>query len=243
MVINQTIQGPQLITQTQHAHLAYAIACRLKEKYRSPYFMEALQAIALHETEKTDFNYTRQLDTLGSPISFDRVAISDENILNKIEDMLDSLKFRSTLVAALVSSHFENLYPKLYKNVSSAHSGLPALARGLYQIPEDVYDHLYQILKFADRLSLMICQRELPDAGRTFQINNSLHNKNFYIREQEGCYCIEPWPFKGTCIELDIEYRILDKVGYKNSNAFLESAGKSCVLKQSIHFSKKSNRI
>lgn len=240
MIVNLNTEGFSIITQTHHAHLACLIAENLKEEYKKLYFSDVFAAIAFHESKETDFNYNQQLSDLGQPISFDKPEGSTAESAKKVEHILNDLVTRSLLVAALVSSHFKFLYPEVFNNklVSPRNCNLDKDAMKLYAIPVKEYKLLYGILKFCDRLSLMICKEEFPDAKRCFEINHSLGNTLHNMLEKEGEFLIDPWPFSKKSLEIEYEYHLIKQSSFKNTEAFLKAFSESEICLKKVVFKK-----
>lgn len=240
MIVNLTTEGFTVITQTHHAQIACLIAHNLKKKFKERYFLDVLAAIAFHESKETDFNYTRQLSDLGQPISFDKLEETTAESAKKVEQILNNLITRSLLVAALVSSHFKFLYPEVFslKLVSQKNCELDKEAMKLYSITADTYKSLYGIVKFCDRLSLMVCKDEFPDANRCFEINHSLENKLHSLLEKEGQLLIDPWPFVGDSLEINYEYHLVKQRSFKNTETFLKAFSESEICLKKVVFKK-----
>ena len=240
MIVAYDINETRVITQTHHAHIAGFIGNHLKSEYKSLFFSEVIAAIFYHETQETDFNYTRQLNDLGQPVSFDKPEITLEEQAEKTNKILDKLKTRSLLGAALVSTHLKFLSPQVFTTglVSKSNSNLDRKAMRLYKIKKADYDYLYGIVRFCDRLSLMICQNELPDAQRSFEINNALGNKIHQLKDKNGRLIIDPWPFVGTELTIQYEYHKLKQRSFKNSETFYKAVDESRIGLEKITFSK-----
>ena len=141
-------------------------------------------------------------------------------------------------MAALVSGHFKFLNPQVFDSnlISKKYRDLDREAMNLYLIAPDVYKALYGILQFCDRLSLMICQNEFPDAGRTFEINHSLGNVLHAITEKDEAFFIDPWPFAKDDIAIKYEYHLIKQRSFKNTETFLKAFSQSEIRLNTVIF-------
>ncbi|WP_028374771.1 DUF3891 family protein [Leeuwenhoekiella sp. MAR_2009_132] len=240
MIVSADINGTRIITQTHHAHIACYIGHQLKNKYKNAYFADVIAAIAFHETRETDFNYTRQLNDLGQPVSFDKPDVTEAQLGKKAEEILNGLKSRSLLVAALVCSHLKFLSPQVFEAglVSTINCDLDKQAMKAYNLKTDSYNILYGIVRFCDRLSLMICQDELPDANRSYDINDALGDTIHNLCDKEGELIINPWPFQEDEVIINYEYHILKQRSFKNSQTFYKAFKESEIGFSKIVFKK-----
>lgn len=78
----------------------------------------------------------------------------------------------------------------------------------------------YEVLRFCDRLSLILCKNEIPTKGRELEINTSINNQKFTIKKENGKISIAPWIFNVDKFDLNIEERILETNEIKSNLAF-----------------------
>jgi len=84
----------------------------------------------------------------------------------------------------------------------------------------EVHD-LYQVMVFADRCSLILCQNGVPAKNRELEINTSIQNNKYVIsRNENDEIFIEPWIFEQDSFELSCEYKMLEKASFSGNKEF-----------------------
>jgi hypothetical protein len=95
----------------------------------------------------------------------------------------------------------------------------------------------YAIMQWCDALSLILCQRQLPTAGRAIEISRGPDGRRYDAIQREdaakddgsksGSACtnltVQPWPFQPSEFTVSIEASYLDQLTFK-SNAELQAA-------------------
>jgi len=60
-------------------------------------------------------------------------------------------------------------------------------------ITKDEAERAYQFMRWCDRLSLILAQQKIPDAGRALEITSSIDNQRYDVRQlPDGKLTIEP---------------------------------------------------
>lgn len=241
MIVRNTSSGWHIITQTNHAFLAAAIASNLAPKYKGKFWLETLLAIFTHETLETDFNTGEKINDLGMPIDFRQNTSTKSELYEKIEEMVQKAQNKSLIVGALVAKHLLFLHDGdiKKKRIKSLCQSTIAKAKKLHAIEDSEFEKMYGVLRFSDRLSLMIVTDELPDLDRKFEINNALSSKDTHaLFKDKNKFKVSPWPFEQQLFDLYLEYRILENGKFESQEEFLNTFYKATIKKKTYSFSK-----
>ncbi|MGB5943350.1 MAG: DUF3891 family protein [Leeuwenhoekiella sp.] len=238
MIVKQTKSGLEIITQTGHAFLAAQIAAALQDKYHSTYGLEVLLATFNHEAINTDFNSGRVLSDIGVPLDFTESQETTEETIEKIKSMTQKALYKSRMIFAFMAQHMLTIHAD--KESRTFLEFADTLRKKINSHLKEVglkkkeFVEIYQVLKFSDRLSLMLCQNELPTAGRTFEINTAMEGKTFSVIDNNGNSNVDPWPFQNSEVPLYYEYRLLDQLQFKNKTAFLDCFQQTAIQKKNF---------
>lgn len=227
MIVNKTKLGFGIINHESHGLLAGKIAWQISSKYRPQLFFETLIAVTEHDDRQLNFNEKQYLSENGIPLDFNEASTNVNAILKRMKRVVREAKNKSGWVRLLVSYHLEFLYTNLINEskkvktffTDEEQARIPILA--LYNSTDKKAREAYQVLKFSDRLSLILCQDETPSAGRSLEINTSIDDKTFYIsRSDNDELIIKPWIFESKSFQLCIEEKLLETTHFKSSKEF-----------------------
>jgi hypothetical protein len=86
-------------------------------------------------------------------------------------------------------------------------------------------------MRWCDRLSLILAQQKIPDAGRALEITSGIDDQRYDVRQlPDGKLTVEPWPFEDTEFTVNVEATCLSELKY-DSNEDLVKALKSSPIK------------
>jgi hypothetical protein len=143
--------------------------------------------------------------------------------IKRANRVFDHAKSKSSWTALLVSFHLDFLFGSLAEESLKAKQFLEVQRAfrketiSHFRIDKDKATSHYEILKFCDRCSLILCKDEVPDAARKLEINTSIDGKTYFIsRKKNGYFTVPPWCFEADTFELSIEETILEQTKYKN---------------------------
>ncbi len=79
----------------------------------------------------------------------------------------------------------------------------------------------YALMQWADRFSLVLCRRELPDGERKLEVGQGPDGTAYSVRQRaNGSVSVDPWPFTETEIELDVDAHYLTALSFASVDAF-----------------------
>ncbi|QLG44988.1 DUF3891 family protein [Costertonia aggregata] len=228
MIVKQSSRGWLMIYQAAHGLLAGKIANRLKKKLRPKYWLETITAILEHDDHQLRFDEKLYLNEIGLPIDFVKEETADDKVLERAKRIYKKARIKSKYTALLVSLHLDFLYGEM--NDAGMKDFLQCLKSNrdeiekLYGLQEKEVNEIYQILRFCDRCSLILCKNQLPAMGRSLEINTSILGETYYIsKNDENKINVEPWPFEENQFELSIEQMLVESAEFKD-NAALKKA-------------------
>ncbi|MGB3775677.1 MAG: DUF3891 family protein [Leeuwenhoekiella sp.] len=245
MIVKQTISGWEIISHYTHGLLAGKLANQLKKDLKNKYWSDVLTAIIEHDDHLLDFEEQNYLTEMGTPLDFTLSSGTNTEVLEHAKRVYaDSLQ-KSQLVALLVGRHLSFLNESLattYKPMKDFlkdvdHRGKQQ--RKIYSLTKTQENHLYNILLFCDRCSLILCQDQIPEVGRKLEINHTINKKTYFIAKNDSDLIkIEPWCFEEDSFELHLEYRVLKKASFKSNRELQECLEDAKVQLRVFKFSK-----
>jgi hypothetical protein len=222
MIVKNTSRGWEIVTQTAHAFLASQIADELSDKFKNKYWLETVLAVYNHETLETDFNSGSVLNNKGMPLDFRESKATESQVLKKIETMIRTIVYRSSIANALITRHLKFLHPDIFNNNKARYEKIIDDVCKRFNIVKPVFEKMYGVLQFTDRLSLIICFDELPETNRKIEINDSLNGNSISVTNLNEKFIVEPWPFESKKISVYKEYRVMKSAFFNTEKAFLK---------------------
>lgn len=245
MIVRHTEKGWEIISHYAHGLLAGKIASQLKQVLMPEHWIDVLTGIIEHDDHLLNFDEQEYLTHNGTPKDFTMKGGTDGEALEHAKRVFYNAVQKSQLVALLVGRHLEFLYKGLaekyvpMKKFLGTIKGLREKQRKLYGLKQKDEDHLYDILLFSDRCSLILCQDGIPEVGRKLEINLTIRDRTYFIeRSGDGILKVEPWPFESSEFRLDFEYRILSKATFNDNSELEEELGNAEIILRSFVFKK-----
>ena len=223
MIVNIQSDHLEVITHYAHGLQSGQIAMNLKKEFRPPFWLESLTAIVEHDDEQINFEKNNNLTDLGLPSDYKLVKSTNKEVLERCKRIMVKSRHRSGWVALLVSMHLEVIYADAIKSDPEFKTYFNELAelrkelRKVYSVNAKDCEKYYEVLRFCDRLSLILSQNEIPAAGRKLEINKSINGDRYFIFKEEDFIKIDPWPFRGS-FEITTEVYQLKKIQFKSNN-------------------------
>ena len=238
MLVRHHVKGWKVISHYTHALFAGKVGNHLLDKLISSHWPETLTAIINHDDQMVDFNETNYLTEAGTPKDFTMESGNTKDAVIHAKRLYKEAIQKSQWICLLVSRHIEFLYQdnpdEEMKEFLKIMYEKRKQQRRLYKITIGEENHLYEVLRFCDRVSLIVCGDEVPETGRLLEINTSINNDTYQISSNDdNSYKIEPWIFSKEKFEVDYEYKILEQITYK-SNKQLEQ----CISEGKLHIQK-----
>lgn len=229
MIVKSTQEGWQVIYHRAHALLASQMAGQWRRKNAPARLYETMAAISHHDDLEKEWE-ENNLTKAGAPRDF---TLDEETDLDKLIRHAQNALYRGRWVALLISMHISRLTEskrgesdQMDKFLDEQLENQEKWRKELGITKEDV-DAAYDFMQWCDRLSLILCQGELPADERALEISKGSDGKRYDIVElSDGCVTVKPWPFEADRFTVNVEAASLSQVKF-DSSAELTKALKS----------------
>ncbi|MFD2721878.1 DUF3891 family protein [Hymenobacter monticola] len=221
MIVNSTPAGWQVIYQQAHALLAMQLAWHWPPALPPDRWVGLLAAVAQHDDEQAAWHGRGGhygLTAAGAPANFTQKEFS----LEQATGVLAAARFQGRWRSLLTSLHLSCLYEGLRGQSKEIDSFLDDLKvrqqqwRRALKLRKAEAQQAYDLLHWADRLSLILCRHEIPEMGRTLEIHHGPDGRRYHLRQPVagGPVLVEPWPFQAAEIEVSVEASTLTQLQF-----------------------------
>jgi len=224
MIVNLIETGWEVIYHRAHALLAAQIAGQWCRKNAPPRLYETLAAISHHDDLEKEWE-GNELTPAGAPLDF---TLNPDSSLEKLRQHIEKAHYRSRWVTLLTSKHICFLSQGQWGSSPEWDEFLNEQIQNQEQwrkalgISKDDSERGYQFMRWCDRLSLILAQKQIPAAGRALEITSGIDNQRYDIRQlTDGCLAVEPWPFQDDKFTVNVEACELSELKYENSEALV----------------------
>ncbi len=237
MIVNATQNGWEVIYHRAHALLAAQLGGQWRRKDAPPRLYETLAAISHHDDLEKEWEEDN-LTEAGAPKDFMLSSKADVRAgIQKLADLAKNALYRGRWVALLISMHISRLnepsrgqFPELDKLLDEQLENQQRLRKGLGIKKEEV-DAAYAFMQWCDRLSLILCQQELPDDERFLEISKGPEGQRYDIMQRsDNLVVVKPWPFQDDKFTVNVEACDLSQVKF-DSNTELTQALQEAPIK------------
>jgi hypothetical protein len=234
MIVNLQNEGWEIIYHRAHALLAAQLAGHW-DRDRSPQRLyETIAAISHHDDLEKEWE-GNELTSAGAPLDF---MLEQETHLQLYRQHIEASLYRGRWVALLTSMHLSFLSEPQRDEIQGMKEFLDeqqALqtewCEALGVSPEQAQS-AYNFMRWCDRLSLILCQRQIPAAGRKLEVTPGPDGEAYYIFQQDSdCLSLSPWAFEEDVVEVEVEASYLSQLKY-SSNQELTLALKEAPRQQ-----------
>lgn len=229
MIVHLVQDGWEVIYHRAHALLAAQLAGHWRRADSPERLYETIAAISHHDDLEREWEGDH-LTEAGAPEDFTLGAVDPDEALQKLRKLADEARYRGRWVAMLVSMHlcFLNQAKRgespewdqfLDEQIQRQEAWRTAL-----EIDKEEADRAYQFMRWSDRLSLILTQDKLPDAGRALEITSGIDGQRYDIREvSKGYVTVEPWPFEDDKFIVNVDVVCLNQLQFDNNDALVEA--------------------
>ncbi|WP_162055482.1 DUF3891 family protein [Pontibacter pamirensis] len=241
MIVNAIPEGWEVIYQQAHGVLAAQLAYHLKPELQCQHWVETIIAIANHDNRQKAWRGKDGLTQAGAPADF----TLQPNTLEQARDLMHAVRFQSRWVTLLTSMHMSYLYEsrrgqqKSIDNFLDEQLALQKVCRQSIGISQEEAEKAYAIMQWCDRLSLILCRNELPSDERALEITKGPDGEMYVVRQlKDASVQVEPWPFVAAQLQVQVEYRVLEQLQYKDDAGLAKALHESEVKYKKIKFIK-----
>ncbi|MEW4563181.1 DUF3891 family protein [Bremerella sp. JC770] len=232
MIVKPCDEGWNVIFQPAHGLLAGMLAREFADDRRCPYWFETITAIATHDDGQVAFQsgdrrYTTQA---GAPKDFTDVEMSADQRYQKVRECLENAYRKHRWIGLLESQHAEFLYgdkegtsrdlKKLLKEERKRRKQtLDELA-----LEADDLQIAYDVMRWCDRCSLILCQDAIPAMGRSVEVITFADGTRIDLCQDESeTLRITPWVFDSDQFEVTVEEHRLTQLSFADDKELEEA--------------------
>jgi hypothetical protein len=228
MIVHQIPTGWQIIYHRSHALLAAEIAYQWDADKQPARIADTITAIAQHDDLEREWEGDH-IGPSGAPLDF----TLDTKPLNFVEPwrkLVDGALYRGRWVALLTSLHVSFLTEPVRGEDKTLDAFLDEQQRKQEAwrkqlgISKPKTDQAYAFLQWCDRLSLILCQQELPDRERWLEISPGPDGVRYDILQRaDETVVVEPWPFRRDHFEVSVDAYHLQQLSFKSNDEFAQA--------------------
>ncbi len=226
MIVNLTDNGWEIIYHRAHALLAAQVAGHWQTPDDTAHLVETIAAIAHHDDLEREWQGDH-LTKAGAPFDF---TLGEELKVPPLYEHVENALYRGRWVALLVSMHMSFLsegrrgeLPELDEFLDKQIELQTAWRKSL-KISKADAQKAYDMMQCCDRLSLILCQRQIPDGERWLEIAKGPTGKQHDLLQRgDKTLTVKPWPFTVTEFKLRIDASYLTQMKF-DSNKELVTA-------------------
>jgi hypothetical protein len=221
MIVNLLENGWEVIYHRAHALLAAQIAGQWRRSDAPLRLYETVAAISHHDDLEKEWQ-GHQLTPAGAPLDF---TLDPESSIDRLQALIDSARYRGRWVTFLTSKHVSFLNESKRGTSAEWDKFLDEQLKLQKRWPKELdidpeeAERAYQFMRWCDRLSLILSQRKIPDAGRSIEITSGIDGQRYDLRElEDGCLTVEPWPFQDDRFTVNVEAAYLSELKYNSTD-------------------------
>ncbi|MGA7934486.1 MAG: DUF3891 family protein [Kovacikia sp.] len=226
MIVNLTENGWEIIYHRAHALLAAQLAGQWRKSDSPERLYETIAAISHHDDLEQEWE-GNELTEAGAPLDF---TLNSDSSLEKLKALITSARYRGRWVTYLTSKHIYFLNQAQQGKSPEWEAFLKQQLKSQEQwrkelgIDKDKAERAYQFMRWCDRLSLILAQKKIPDAGRALEITSGIDGQRYDIRGlADGRVTVEPWPFEADQFTVNVEACQLAELKYRDNNSLVKA--------------------
>lgn len=224
MIVSQTPEGWRIIYHRAHALLAAQLAGQWRRKDAPPRLYETVAAISHHDDLEKEWE-SDNLTPAGTPKDFTMETETDYGVMRS---HLEGALHRGRWVALLTSMHMARLNSANRGTSEEADQFLDEQIEnqqrwiGDMDITKDDANSAYAFMQWCDRLSLILCQQELPADERALEISKGPDGQRYDILQYaDQTVTVMPWCFEDDKFTVNVEATRLDQVKFDDNDSLI----------------------
>lgn len=226
MIVNLQNEGWEIIYHRAHALLAAQVAGNWSRSKTPLRLYETLAAISHHDDLEKEWD-ENLLTAAGAPLDF---TLEQDIDLEKMRRHAENSLYRGRWVALLTSMHLDFLNQGRREQAEGLgefldqQEQLRAQWRQELSISEEDAQSAYNFMRWCDRMSLILCQRKVPEAGRHLEVQVGPDGQHYSIFQLEnGHLGVTPWPFNEPEITVNVEACCLSQLKFDSNDELREA--------------------
>ncbi|PSB09720.1 DUF3891 domain-containing protein [Pleurocapsa sp. CCALA 161] len=224
MIVNMKADGWEIIYHRAHALLAAQIAAHWNQADSPLRITDTIAAISHHDDLEKEWEED-MLSEAGAPKDF---TLEGQTSVEKLNKHIDEALYRGRWVALLTSMHTcflnQGSDSEDIAQFVKEQERLQKLWRKELGVTQKEANSDYQFMKWCDRLSLILCQQQIPDNNRKLEINDGPDGQKYYIaKSDENSLTVTPWCFTEYKVKFYVETSHLSQVEFKDNTEIIEA--------------------
>ena len=220
MIVNFTDTGWEVIYHRAHALLAAQIAGNWQTPDDASQLVDTVAAIMHHDDLEREWEGD-SLTQSGAPLDFTlQSSLSVPQLYRHIEGAL----YRGRWVALLVSMHSCFLNQSKRGQCEELDQFLDKQAelqkawRRSLKVNKTDAEKAYAMMQCCDRLSLILCQRQLPEGERFLEISKGpTGEQHDILKRPDHSLLVKSWPFKVDNFTVRVDAAYLTQMKFDSS--------------------------
>jgi len=232
MIVHLTENGWEVIYHRAHALLAAQLAGYWRTVDSTARLVETIAAISHHDDLEREWE-GNELTEAGAPLDF---TLSQESPVEQLAENVTNARYRGRWVALLTSMHMSFLNePKRgdsaeLDNFLDEQLELQQQWRQALKLRKDETDKAYAFMQWCDRLSLILCQHDLPVDERALEITKGPDGNRYdVVQRNDGSVGVKPWPFKEEQFTVSVEACSLSQIKFADNASLREALQKAPI--------------
>ncbi|MBW4613757.1 MAG: DUF3891 family protein [Desmonostoc vinosum HA7617-LM4] len=235
MIVNATQNGWEIIYHRAHALLAAQLAGQWQRKNAPARLYETLAAISHHDDLEKEWE-EKILTEAGTPMDFTFSPEGGKEGYEKLAELAKNALYRGRWVALLISMHISRLNEPKRGQSSEINQFLDGQLQNQQHLRKELgiekeeVDAAYAFMQWCDRLSLILCQQELPADERLLEISKGPDGERYDIMQRrDQLVIVQPWPFEDNQFTVNVEASELHQVKFNSSTELAQALQKAPI--------------
>jgi hypothetical protein len=226
VIVNLVDTGWEIIYHRAHALLAAQIAGNWHTPDDTARLVDTIAAIAHHDDLEREW-HGGNLTKAGAPFDF---TLDDSLSVPALYQHVEDALYRGRWVALLVSMHMSFLNegrrgqtPELDQFLDKQIELQTAWRKSLKLDKADA-EQAYAMMQCCDRLSLILCQRQLPEGERFLEISKGPSgDQHDVLLRGDNTVLVKPWPFQDKKFTVRVDASYLTQMAFESNKELVEA--------------------
>ena len=226
MIVNQHEKGWEVIYHRAHAQLAAQLAGQWRRKDAPVRLYETIAAISHHDDLEGEWE-GNELTPVGTPLDFTLDKTTD---INKLKEQIEQSRYRGRWVTLLTSMHISFLTEGKRGESKELDEFLDEQLQRQKQwrkelgLSKEEVEEAYAFMQWCDRLSLILCAKEVPVGERALEISKGPDGQRYdLIQRQDEKLTVKPWCFQDDQFTVNVEACYLEQVTFEDNEALTKA--------------------
>lgn len=226
MIVNLTETGWEVIYHRAHALLAAQLAGYWQTSDSTARLVETVAAISHHDDLEREWEGDH-LTEAGAPLDF---KLDGSLSVSELQEHINNALYRGRWVAMLTSMHLcflnqgrRGQSSELDQFLEDQHRFQKEWRKSLGLTKTDA-EKAYAFMRWCDRLSLILCQRNLPAAERALEITAGPDGERYdVLLRSDDTVTVKPWPFKLKQFSVQVDAAYLSEIKFEENQALIQA--------------------